>query len=317
MAPRTIKIEHLYHDYDLYSATFSRPPSYKLGEALSAVFTMHELQRISANGFSSFAIMEILAGRSEHKDNIRTWASNLDIRDYVLLDSECESDECIKGDALDADFSQHDVNLIFGFFFSASSVVDLSGKHRDLHARTVVADLYKNMYRNLPKIGAFSLDFASNGYIASLCSPEGEHTEVLDVPFYSKLRATYGLPAWGKCTVTMHRYATYDRLTSTTIYLFSKPIVIHYEGDVVARIQVKQPMTQRYFSEPELVDMALDAGFSRVMLLKNNYAENDFEVLPRFISLADDELLDNDDVPAYMGNTIVALKGVADDSYTG
>lgn len=305
------RVQHIYHDYNLYAATYSRCPSYKMGEALGALFTMHELQRLSPDGFPSFTVLEILAGRSEHYSYMKQFSQGLDIRGYHTLESE-GSGTGLKGDVLSYSIDPHlNINFIIGFFFSASSVLDLDERHRSIHARSVVAQLFKNMYANLPDVGAFVLDYANNGYNNALMATKGADSEEFEVPFYHGLRADYGLPPAGKCVVKMTRNSVYDRLTGMNSDHFTKPLHIEYEGEVVGKVTVELPMTQRYFAETELVDMAQDAGFTKIMLLKSDYSENDFEVLSDQIELDDEEEIDDDNMGAHVGNTIVALKGIA------
>jgi len=313
MAIKSKTVEHIYNDYNLYGATYSRCPSYKFGEALGALFIMNELRNLDPKNFSEFNVLEILAGHSEHQKYMMEHGGSSLIKSYHYLDSEDDSNGhrgVIVGDALYVDIDPGlGINFITGFFFSASSVLDLNGSHRSRHARSVVAQLYKNMYRGLPEVGAFILDYANNGYYSALCATKGEEEEEFDVPFYHPLRKEYGLPSHGKCLVKLTRKSVYNRLTSENSDIFTKPVVIEYEGTVVGRVTVRQPMTQRYFSEPELVDMAHEAGFTKVMLLKNDYVENDFEVLPDLIELDEGDEIDDNNLGTYVGNTIVAIKG--------
>jgi len=315
MSVRNKKVEHIYHDYNLYAATYSRTPSYKLGEALSVLFTMNELKHLDPKRFNSCSVLEILAGRSEHRKFINDYA-NVKIESYRYLDSDGSADDraVVRSDALSVDLKalNIDVNFIVGFFFSASSVMDLNGSHRSVHARSVVAQLFKNMYDNLPDVGAFSLDFAVNGYENGLYATKGTEEETFPVPFFHALRAEYGLPAHGTCEVVLNRKAVYDRLTSTVTDSFTKPVLINYNGETVGRVHVKEAMSQRYFSESELTDMALDAGFSKILLLKNDYMENTYDILPNVIDLEEDEEIDESVVSNFMANTIVAIKGIAE-----
>lgn len=315
MSVRNKKVEHIYHDYNLYAATYSRSPSYKLGEALGALFVMNELKNIDPKSFSSFSVLEILAGQSEHKQYMFDHAnSDVHISEYSYLDSEGDPAQgVIKGDVLTTNLKDNNFNFIIGYFFSASSVMDLTGAHRSAHARSVVAKLFENMYNNLPEVGAFVLDFAENGYENSLYATKGTEEETFDVPFYHALRQEYDIPAHGKCEVVVHRKATYDRRTSTVTDEFTKPVLIKYAGETVARVHVKQAMTQRYFSETELSDMAIDAGFTKLMFLQNEYSENDYTLLDNVIDLEDEEEIDESVVANFMPNMIVAIKGIQDD----
>lgn len=312
MSVRNKKVDHIYHDYNLYAATYSRTPSYKLGEALGALFVMNELQNISPKDFSSFRVLEILAGQSEHKQFLFDHA-NVHVQDYKYLDSEGDpSQGVIKGDVLTTDLKVYDFNFIIGYFFSASSVMDLNGDHRSVHARSVLWTLFENMYRSLPEVGAFVLDFAVNGYENALNATKGTEEETFPVPFFHGLRKEYGIPPHGKCEVILNRKAVYDRMTSTVTDYFTKPVLIQYAGETVARVHVKEAMSQRYFSETELVDIALDAGFTKLLICKNDYVENDYEILDNQIDLEDEEEIDDSVVGNFMGNMLVAVKGVSD-----
>lgn len=313
MAIRSKTIEHIYDDYNLYSATYSRNPSYKMGEALGALFTMHELQRRDPVAFKSFNVLEILGGHSEHQHYMNMFKGDLDIANYKFLDAVPGASDVIVGDVLYTKFSDmFSANFAVGFFFSASSVMDLRGTHRSLHARSVLLALYKNIYENLPAAGAFMLDFVNNGYENALFATESTEDEEFEVSFFHPLRKEYGIPPWGACMVKMTRKVNYDRLTGMNMDYFTVPATIEHEGKVYGRITIKQPMTQRYFSETELIDIALDAGFDNVMMLQTDYKGNDYKVLENKIELDKDDSIDEDNIAEYSANVIVALKGVSD-----
>lgn len=321
----TKEVNHIYEAYNLYGVTYSRNPSYKLGEALGVLSFMSYLKAMDPLEFSSFRVLELMAGKnSEHRKFVLDNADHFKdicIEKYSYLDNiksdeakEKDPNKLSSGDILELDAPGF--NFIMALFYSASGVMDLSGKHSSLHARSVCKQLYISVYNNLPDGGVFYLDYPMNGYYSSMGIISGEHECTYSIPEFHPLRQEFNIPAgrvaFAKLTLTI----TYDRLSSTVYENFVKPVRIYYvehnDPDnqiLVGKVKVREPLSQRYFGEPELTDMALEAGFSQILFLKNDYLSNEYEILDNYISLAEGENQGNEDIETtLMGNVIVAIK---------
>lgn len=286
MPEQIIQIENdnIYDCYPLYYEIYSRSKRYKKSETAGAFEIMKSLAEwnnktgtidFQATGFN---ILEILAGRGDHQPlypplepfKIGKYL-NLDIRDHT-------SPDFVQGDATTYKAPpQLNINLIIGFFFTASTITDENG----VHSRKVLLDLFKNAKANLPKGGGFAIDFSPGGYQTSMecVEPADTHYQA-DVEEGAELRALCKVPDGVPCVLSYMRRVEYDRNTSTVYDYFPYPFEIWAGGEKYAEIRIKTPLTQRYISEPELVDIAHEAGFDEIQLFNFSHSKGPYIKLP-------------------------------------
>lgn len=311
------RINHLYDFYELYSALYSREYSWKAAEARGMSFVMAHTavrsKKLLAQGKAAinfekegFNVLEIFAGRGEHEKHLKL-PPELKITRYTHNDLRDHSAECpnfVQGDATTTkfDFGQ---NFIAALFYTMSSVHDDHGSHN----RQLMVKLFKNAYDNLPPGGAFYFDFCSGGYAMSLAvdatDEEDEETEVVVEPD-SALRLALGIPYHIGCKIQYRKRSVYDRTTATCIDHFVTPISVIAGARTVATIHIKEPMTQRYYSEPELVDIAREAGFTDFLFFNLDYSDSAFERLENVVETEDG--IGHDEVDEYMSNSMVAFR---------
>lgn len=309
------RINHLYDFYELYGALYSREYPWKAAEGRGLGFAMAHAavrsKKLLAQGkpalnfeVEGFNLMEIFSGRGEHHMHMKL-PEALKINSYQHNDMRDHSEVCpdfIQGDSTTTTFEGR--NFIAALFYSMSSLHDEHGNHD----RKLLLKLFKNMYDNLPAGGAFFADFCSDGYNMSLAvddSDSEDFTEV-SVDSDSPIRTALNIPYHVQCTISYKKRSVYNRVTATCSDFFTTPITVTAGSRTVAEVYVQEPMTQRYFSEPELIDIAKEAGFTDFMFFSLDYSDADFTKLDNVLESEDG--IDTDEVDGYMANAFIAFK---------
>lgn len=284
-----IEVDNIYDCYPLYYELYSRSKRYKKSECAGAVEAMKSLaeynNKIGGIDFQSvgFNILEILSGRGDHQPLFPS-VDPFKINKYLNLDIRPhDSADFVQGNAINYIApAELGINFIVGFFFSASTITDTNG----VHSRKVLLDLFKNMKANLPRGGGFLLDFSPGGYETSISTmvPVDTHYQV-DIQPGAELRTLCKINEDDPCIVSYMRRVEYDRNTSTVYDYFSYPFEIWAGGEKYAEIRVKEPLTQRYVSEPELVDIAAEAGFGEIQLFNFSHPKGPYVKLPMRYSI--------------------------------
>lgn len=310
-----MRINHLYDFYELYSSLYSREYSWKASEARGMGFAMSHTairsKKLLAQGKPAldfekdgFDVMEIFSGKGEHHMHLKLPGA-LKLNSYQHNDLRDHSADCpnfTQGNSMDVKFEGR--NFISALFYSMSSLHDEHGSHD----RKYMVQLFKNMYDNLPEGGAFYADFCSGGYALSLSVDEtdtDDFTEV-DIDSDSPLRVALDIPYHVTCKIQYKKRSVYNRTTATNSDFFITPISIIAGSRTIAEVYVQEPMTQRYYSETELLDIAKDAGFTDFMFFNLDYSDAEFEKLENL--LESEEGIDDDEVDDYMANAFVAIK---------
>lgn len=321
MAIERSTIHHLYDNYPLYATLYSRCYAWKAAEARGMAFALSHLASHSARqalrGHSSlnfeaegFDILEIFAGKGEHSSHLQLpeplWCGRYahnDIRDHS---ASCQ--DFIVGDSMSLDVREEGFNVIAALFYTMSSLHDDNA----VHSREILLRLFRNVYQNLPEGGAFFADFCRDGYQLSLAvdstndmEDEDDNTTV-ELDPDSPLRKAYGIPYNVNAELVYKKKSVYNRITSTSYDHFTTPIRLYAGSKLVAEITVKEPLSQRYFSEPELVDIAKEAGFTDFLFFSLDYSDSDFRKLSTEIQ--EEGGLDTDEIDTYMSNAIMFIK---------
>lgn len=307
-----LSYENIYDCYPLYFELYSRSNRYKNSEVKAAQHMMRWLADFNSQhglldfGASGFNVLEILAGRGDHYHRFPDLKEgevprinsyyNLDIREH-------DGDNCVVGDCTTyKPDPKMNINFIIGFFFTGSTITDKNG----VHSRKVLLDMFRNAYESLPEGGGFSIDFSSGGYYTSLsCLEPANNPHYRDIDVDSELSRLCNVPQDSKnVSVTYLRTTRYNRLESTVFDHFEHPFEVWADGVKYAEIHIKTPLTQRYISEPELVDIAMEAGFKTIQLFNCNHPKGPYDTLPMNFTIADPVK----DVDALMATNILCVK---------
>lgn len=302
-----IEADNIYDVYPLYYELYSRSKRYKKSETNGAFEAMKALavwnNRTGNIDFQKvgFNVLEVLAGRGDHQPlyppldpfKINSYY-NLDIRHH-------EGENFIQGDATTYKvLPERGINFIIGFFFTGSTITDENG----VHSRKVLIDLFKNAKANLPKGGGFMIDFSPGGYNTSItCAEPADIHYQAEVPKGNELRALCKVDEDSPCIISYMRRIEYDRNTSTVYDYFPYPFEIWANGEKYAEIKIKQPLTQRYISETELVDIAHEAGFEEIQLFNFSHPKGPYQSLPMRYSITS-KIVDAD---ALMATNILCI----------
>lgn len=302
--------KHVYETPAVYSAIYGRQHGYKMGEAQAYAHILEKSRPASAS--KKMTVLELLAGdTSKHRDyfmSLYSFSSQID--KYLSMDGIANGDFDIIRDPLG-----HKFDVALAYFYSANCIVDMKNGGRVTREGTVRA--LKNVFDHLKPGGLFILDSVSDGYSVSTCLDSSVTGEILKTAHYVDYGSELGIDLRKRGLkfdpqdrVELHaRTRSYydhassnsiDDLQSVTCFLNDKPVF---------KVGYTVPFCIRYFSEPELLDMAREAGFTACDLWFCEYSNADFKQLeptlmfPSEIDENDDETRDT-----FLPNTFVFYK---------
>jgi hypothetical protein len=310
-----ITINHMYDLYELYAVMYSRDYAWKAAEArgLSYVMTQAAIRskKLLAQGKKAydyakngFNVLEVFSGKGEHLPHVKL-PKDLTLKSYThndLRNHTGVATNFVQGDALTTKFDGH--NFACALFYSMSSLHDEHGSHN----RKYLIQLFKNMYDSLPEGGCFFVDFCPDGYRLSLSveSTDNEDMAEITVDPNADLRERFNIPFDVECKLRYKKHVYYDRSLAQCFDQFTTPVSIMVGNKTVASITIEEPMTQRYFSEAELADIAREAGFKDFMFFDLNYSNSDFSVAENIVE--SDEGIETEEADGYMVNGMMVIK---------
>lgn len=306
---KNIRIKHLYDFSELYQIIYNRNDGYKMQEAVAFANIAFRLRP------KSKSIMELLSGAdSKHARYFKeVWPHELAYSGTDGTESSGNPNILHVRDITKHDFKQQ-WDLVTAHYYSPSSVCDMD--NGGLVTRACTQGFINTAFNATKKGGIFIMDFCSDGYSTAICADANMSGKVITQEFYADFHTPLykWLVAHGLASATHHSdvdvvarvSSHYDRLTANNIDKFHG-IKIKVDGKVVVAISIKNPFCQRYFSDPELTDMMLAAGFNDVQFWNVNYADNDFSQLDRFMTWDEDEASE-DELEAQRPNVLVGIK---------
>lgn len=150
------------------------------------------------------------------------------------------------------------------------------------------------------------MDFNPDGYTSSFTSLDQANVHYQpDVGADSKIRTDFGIGPKEACVASFFKSTQYDRLSGTNIESFPGSVEIWASGVKKGEIVINSPLTQRYFSEPELVDCAREAGFSEFMFLRVTNPGAKYIKLPTQFSI--DDTISEDNIGLLMANNLLCI----------
>lgn len=314
---KTLVIDHIYDFYELYTLMYSRSAPWKSAEAMGLSYAMTQAAIRSRERLSNsqpafnfekegFTVLEAFSGRGEHLPHLRL-PTDLKLNNYFNNDIRDHGGACtgfVQGDALTTDFSAYGINFACALFYSMSSLHDENGSHD----RKFLIRLFKNMYDSLPVGGCFFVDFCPDGYRMSLAleaTNDDAPAEIVIEPD-DDLRKVLNIPYHADCYLKYKKHPKYNRATATCSDYFKGPVQVIADDKVVCSVSIKHPMTQRYYSEAELTDIAREAGFKEFMFFNMNYNTAVFTLLDNVLDSSDG--IDTDEADVHMANAMTVIK---------
>ena len=261
---KTVSLDHAYDFYPLYQLTYGRQVDVKAFEALNASvaadnFWSSNLRTTKTGLGPALRILELFAGVSEHKALFES-ISRLPIQKYDALDINhtIKSPHVMIGDALTADYPGY--NFIMAHYYSLATCTD---------SRAALQALFNNVHRNLTSAkkrkkgsAAFYFHLGHDGYTNALLNVGVPVKNFeLFVPYGHDLRKAFNLDRYDDCTLTYDTLREYNRVTSLNTD-WVKNIKLRIKGVPVVEFKIAQPFVSRFWSEPEVVDIAKEAGFT-------------------------------------------------------
>lgn len=272
------RLHNLYESIGLYDAIYNRPLGYKMGEANVFASILQSEAKRPKN------ILELFASSgSRHKDffslQYNYWG---EIEDYKCLDGFAAKGvpNVISADAGFGDFGEK-FDAIFAYYYAVSSAVD-PNSDKGLVTWDYMEKIFSNVRKHLNPGGIFIIDSAVDGYRLSMESLSERSSNVetveFDIPLGHSLRAE--LKAEGveindsdDVTLKNKHLSVYNRLTGNCEDHF-KNLKVYVNGKARFIYRTKQPFCQRYFSEPEIVRMLQNAGFSSIDFWCGDYRQS-------------------------------------------
>lgn len=299
------RLNNLYESVGLYDALYNRHLGYKMGEA--GAFA----KILQAEEKRPKTILELFAStQSRHKDFFKLqyhyWG---EVLAYKCLDGFASpQDDVIVADAGHGKYGEK-FDAIFAYYYAVSSAVDPDSERGHITWEYTQA-IFSNVLKHLNPGGIFVVDSAIDGYrvaLSSVCDDD-ENTPVVevDIPLGHSLRAEIeaeGIKLNDKDDVMLkNTYSpVYDRMSANCEDWF-KHLKVYVNGKARLIYKVKQPFCQRYFSEPETVQMLKAAGFESVDFWSCDYEGGSSEKQEPVLRVEDGE---EDEEESLMPNIFV------------
>lgn len=312
-----LTVNHLFEVYELYQELYGRAPGWKTAESDAMSFAMACLASRSKKqkmlnkphidfAAEGFTVLEVFSGRGEHYKHLNL-PDELKLNKYHhldMVDHSAAAPDFVLGNVMDVDLKDLNLNCIVAPFYSVSTVFDEAYRH----TRANLLKWFSSMRRSLREGGGLFIDYAPNGYNQGLyaASADDAAAQKLEILPNRPLRRRFSIPYDVKCTVELSQKAWYDRMTATFYEQFSCPISVNAGSQTVAQVTVRQPLTQRYFTEPELVDVALETGFRDILFFCNDYSDGLFELLDSKLETTD-YCIDDDNVEQFQSNGMMFI----------
>jgi len=263
---KTLEFKSMYEIYPLYQIMYGRDIDTKAYEALNASIAAEHFWINEMKKKGSLRVLELFAGKSEHKQYFMQ-SCTVPIELYDCLDNQPEviGGDVVFGDAIESIYPKK-YNFIIAHYYS----LDTCTIYRDK-----LIGLMRNVYGNLSnfkrnKSGAFFFHLSSDGYRNALLNV-GEPIKGFKyfVPPAHPLRTMFNVDPYDTtCHVQADTKREYNRITCIN-YDFVSNTKLMVRGKAVAQFSFDEPFCHRFWSEPEVVDIALDAGFKKIEFYNN------------------------------------------------
>lgn len=303
---KTLVVNHIYECYPLYFTLFGRSRHVKVYDAMTAVIAFENWRH--ERGIKKLKVLELFAGQSEHKEHfIGQFSDPAVIQRYDCLDLHITDPAAgvVQGDALTFDYREYNAVLAFYFSLAATFVQD-----QTKHPRRQLDAFTRQAASTLKKGSAFFLHLGQLDHVGSLAHPVKDEVEEIDLWPGHPLLCHFGV-ADDSGTVTLEKETSYDRYTGCT-YDHFKRIELRTSRRLIAKISIKDPFVQRFWTEPEVVDSLMLAGFSDIDFYHNEltYEDGPYERLSRTLRYPDcPSAKDFDDAEdCYVATELLAIK---------
>lgn len=268
------KLLNLYESVGLYDALYNRHLGYKMGEAGTFAKILQAEERRPKT------ILELFAStQSRHKDFFKLqyhyWG---EVLSYKCLDGFAEpGNDVIVADAGSGNYGEK-FDAIFAYYYAVSSAVDPNSDAGHI-TWEYTQSIFSNVLKHLNPGGIFVLDSAIDGYrvaLSSICdNEEAKQVDEINIPLGHSLRKELkqeGVEIGDRDTVMLKNtyLPMYDRLSSNCEDWF-KSLRVYVNGEPKFVYKVAQPFCQRYFSEPETIQMMKAAGFADIEFWSCDY----------------------------------------------
>lgn len=262
---KTIRANHLYEVPALYEITHGSTPTDRVNNVsgfMCAIEMWMEKRNFSYT--TGLDVLELFSGNSEHKkyflDQAKFKVGSYKCIDIVPQDSTDVVVADVRKDKLPK------AHLIVGYYLSANSIMDDSYKP----TRKIMLETFRNIHASLKPDGAFVLDFFPNGN-SCLESLNADPEQVHDfrIPYFHSMRTLVKFPESGReLRLKYKSVETYDRKGLFCDETLSNILVYSPDNKkTVARITLNLPLRQRYWTEPELVEIAKEVGFTDAIFM--------------------------------------------------
>lgn len=277
---KTVKIPHIYAHYALYQLMYGRELDTKVFEAIHSGVAAEHFFLNSMKKKGELNILELFAGRSEHKQFFMQ-SCKVPVNKYDCLDNQPDAivPGVVLGDAVTSKYPGN-YNFIIAHYYSLSSCIT---------SRSELVALFKNIYKNLRsngKEGGFFFHLSPNGYQSALLNV-GEPVKQFDfyIPIGHPIRALYGIDPYERdCVVVSDILRDYNRVTCINADRIKNTTLV-VKGKVKVKFVIENPFLFRYWSEPEVVDIALEAGFTGFEFYNNSMTDTN-DLIPKRSTLA-------------------------------
>lgn len=257
---------HIYDAPEIYDALYNRSLGHKVNEAICFADVTMQM------GKAPKTVLELFSGsKSSHREAyLNRFKEIAGYEPHYLGADWFASEGNIKIDDITGPWGNTTYDVVQAFYYSASSIVSESG----YITRDYTQQVINNAYKHLNEGGLFLLDACISGFdVANSRSDKGvvemSHPVAFGNLLWRQLNAKYPPDNW----VLEYSCDTYyDRLTANNVEVYTDMRVLDSAGNVLERWEFELPFCQRYFSEPEIIDMMMDAGFE-ITLWDCNYQQ--------------------------------------------
>ncbi len=303
-----VKAKHIYETPEIYDLMYNRNKSYKLGEATIYAEILQSYKRPLSH------VLELLSGENSSHKNYFLDVINDDV-EYYCMDNIAKGDNTVTVSNPSVDPFGKSFDAILAFYYTASSYVDFDNGGRITRENCI--KLYTNVYKHLKPNGIFLLDSAIDGYNLALSNPNDDMSGEKEIDTLLVDNSNLLLRVLREKGIKIDKYEAlfakvirrsyYERLTGNNVDYISKVKIYRKDKkELLATYTFELPFCQRYFSEPEIVDMLKEAGFKTIKFWSCDYPNHAFDKLGKFVKYGENS--DEDDADAMMPNVFACIR---------
>ncbi len=261
---KVIKLDSLYHDYGLYSEIYQKDIQVKAFESVNVAIAMEQFVREYYPNCPGLRVTETHAGQSEHIRYTKEVCA-VPITAYTPTDAFPSKPGVVRCNVQTDGLPRG--NFVVSHYMSLATAINGAKGYPD---RKTLLAVCRNVYNSLTEPGAWFFNSPQSGLDMTLFAVDEHAKEKYSFWAHPKglIRRELGLTALEKCELKCETRSIYNRMIGCVEFYVDKVDVVA-RGKCMRRYTVRKPMYQRFWSEPELVDVLLEAGFNDVEFFRN------------------------------------------------